>query len=147
MELDRTTTKTKARKCDVCQRPMLAGQVKRHGVCDPSHPAYLNPLDGNAAGMAASFRSAEARWTKAHQALVDKAVEDVATVKVFFTVDDVYQLLGEDFPKSKGMASRLTLAMSAGLISWTGTYTNSQRPGNHGQTLKLWRSHKKGIKK
>jgi hypothetical protein len=64
---------------------------------------------------------------------------------VFFTVDDVYQLLGEHFPKSKGMASRLTLAVGAGLIDWTGTYTNSQRPGNHGQTLKLWRSKRKGI--
>lgn len=140
------TTKTRrVATCDICSRPMLAGQVRRHGVCDPKHPAYIKPLEGIAAGIEASARSAEARWTKAHQALVDKAIEDVAGVKVFFTVDDVYQLLGDHFPKSKGMASRLTLAVGAGLIDWTGTYTNSQRPGNHGQTLKLWRSKKKGI--
>ena len=65
------------------------------------HPAYIKPLEGIAAGIEASARSAEARWTKAHQALVDKAIEDVAGVKVFFTVDDVYQLLGDHFPKSK----------------------------------------------
>lgn len=138
-------TKTRiSPKCEICRKPMLAGQIRRHGVCDPNHPAYLRPLEGIAAGIEASARSAEARWTKAHQALVDKAIEDVAGVKVFFTVDDVYQLLGEQFPKSKGMASRLTLAVGAGLIDWTGTYTNSTRQGNHGQTLKLWRSLTKG---
>jgi hypothetical protein len=60
---------------------MLAGQIRRHGVCDPKHPAYLKPLEGIAAGIEASAASAEARWTKAHQALVDKAIEDVAGVK------------------------------------------------------------------
>lgn len=139
------TTRTRiAPRCEICGGQMLAGQQRRHGVCDPKHPAYARPLEGIEAGLAASAASADAKWTKAHQALVDKAIEDVAKTHIFFTVDNVYQLLGDDFPKSKGMASRLTLAVGAGLIDWTGTYTNSTRQGNHGQTLKLWRSLQKG---
>lgn len=128
-------------ECDVCGRPMMGGQTRRHGVCDPTHPAY-RPTAGFELGMSRSQESADAKWTAQQAAEVDRAIEQTARMMPVFTADDVWIRLGADFPVTKGMAARLTAAAKRGLIENTGETRFSKRGGAHchNQRLTLWRS-------
>lgn len=127
--------------CDVCGRPMMAGQSRRHGVCDPAHPAYQapKPLD---VGMAASQRSADAKWTVSQQKQVDDAIRRAARTYPTFTADQIWRLLPDGFPVTKGLAARLTAAARAGVIRNTGMTAIAQRGGlhDHAQRLSVWAS-------
>lgn len=126
--------------CEACGRPMRLGQVRRHGVCDPNHPAYVPT--GFTTGMAKSQAAAETKWTTAQIAQVDAAIEHVARMHQAFTADDIWLRLGSDFPVNKGMAARLNSAARRGLIENTGTTSFSRRGGAHchNQRLTVWRS-------
>lgn len=127
--------------CDVCGRPMVAGQNGRHGVCDPKHPAF-RPANGFEVGMTRSQESADSKWSAAQVLEVDRAIEHTARMLPTFTADDVWGRLGSDFPVTKGMAARLTAASRRGLIENTGETRFSSRGGAHchNQRLTLWRS-------
>lgn len=129
------------RICEICGRDMVAGQTRRHGVCDPAHPAY-RPTTGFDRGMTASQAAADSKWSPVQIALVDKAIADTARMTPAFTADDVWIRLGDDFPVTKGMAARLTAAVRRGLIENTGETRFSNRGGAHchNQRLTLWRS-------
>lgn len=92
-------------------------------------------------GMAGSERAAR-RWTPEQAARVDAAIEAVARRLPEFTSDDVWAELGDGFPVTKGMASRLTAAKNRGVIAATGEVRTARRGGDHdhGQRLSLWRS-------
>lgn len=132
------------RKCEVCGMPMLCGQVRTHGVCDPLHPAYNTKPQGLTLGLEASQASANAKWSPLQQAAVDAAIERVAKNHAEFTADHIWHELGETFPRSKGMAARLTSAANRHVIEQTGALAHSTRPGNHNQRLSIWRSTRKG---
>lgn len=127
--------------CEVCQRPMVGGQNRRHGVCDPNHPAYVRP-DPYARAIAESQRSADARWTPAQQVQVDAAIRTAATRFELFTADQVWQLLPADFPITKGLAARLNCAARAGVIRNSGQTAIANRGGkhDHAQRLTVWAS-------
>lgn len=132
------------RKCEVCGMPMLCGQVRTHGVCDPLHPAYNTKLDGFDRALIGSQQSANAKWSPLQQQAVDAAIERVAKKHAEFTADHIWLELGEGFPPSKGMAARLTAAANRKIIEQTGALAHSTRPGNHNQRLSIWRSVRKG---
>ena len=132
------------RKCEVCGMPMLCGQVRTHGVCDPLHPAYSKTNDGFARALIGSQTSSNAKWSPLQQKAVDAAIERVAKKHPEFTADHIWLELGEGFPTSKGMAARLTAAANRKIIEQTGALGHSTRPGNHNQRLSIWRSTLKG---
>lgn len=127
--------------CEVCGRPMVGGQIRRHGVCDPNHPAYVRP-DPFARAMNESQRSADARWSDAQQAQVDAAIHKAASSRELFTADQVWALLPADFPVTKGLAARLTAAARRGLIRNSGQTATANRGGrhDHAQRLTVWAS-------
>lgn len=92
-------------------------------------------------GMAGSTRAAR-RWTPDETQRVDAAIENVARRVDLFTSDDVWLELGDGFPVTKGMASRLIAAKNRDVIASTGEVRTARRGGNHdhGQRLSLWRS-------
>ena len=130
--------------CEACGRPMLLGQTRRHGTCDPAHPGYR---PGFATGMSKSQAAADAKWTPAQIAQVDAAIEHVARMHQAFTADQIWLRLGDDFPVNKGMAARLNAAARRGLIENTGTTSVSKRGGAHchNQRLTVWRSRIGGL--
>jgi len=132
------------RKCEACGLPMLCGQVRTHGVCDPLHPAYAKTYDGFARALIGSQSAANAKWSPLQQKAVDAAIERVAKKHPEFTADHIWLELGEGFPTSKGMAARLTAAANRKIIEQTGALAHSTRPGNHNQRLSIWRSTSKG---
>jgi len=92
-------------------------------------------------GMAGSARAAR-RWTAEENDLVDVAIEAVARRLPLFTADEVWRELGDGFPVTKGLASRLTSARHRGLCENTGETRIARRGGDHdhAQRLSLWRS-------
>jgi hypothetical protein len=131
-------------KCEACGLPMMCGQQRTHGVCDPLHPAYAKTYDGFAKALLGSETSANAKWSPLQQKAVDAAIERVAQNHPEFTADHIWLELGEGFPSSKGMAARLTAAANRKIIEQTGALAHSTRPGNHNQRLSIWRSVRKG---
>lgn len=127
--------------CEVCHRPMTVGQNRRHGVCDPAHPAYQAPRPHDV-GIAKSQLAAEHKWTPEQVAHVDRTIEATARMLPAFTADDIWTRLGDDFPVTKGMAARLTAAAKRGVIQNTGDTRFSTRGGAHchNQRLSVWRS-------
>jgi hypothetical protein len=97
---------------------------------------------GFEAGMEASQRSADARWTPAEQELVDRAIAECAYFLPEFTADDVWNRLPAGFPVTKGLAARLNVASRRGLIEATDRTRKSSRGGahDHGQRLTIWRT-------
>lgn len=93
------------------------------------------------AGMAGSALASDHRWTPLEAMAVDRAIERVADRQALFTADDVWKILGPDFPVTKGMGARLNAARRRGVIAPTGQVTHSQRTGDHGhaQRLAIWR--------
>ena len=129
--------------CEVCGRPMVLGQLRRHGVCDPNHPAYQKPAERPIdRGMAGSQQAADAKWTVSQQAQVDDAIRRAARTYATFTADQIWRLLPDGFPVTKGLAARLTAAARAGLISNTGQTAIANRGGSHdhAQRLSVWAS-------
>lgn len=104
----------------------------------PHNPDPPTPFDR---GMAGSARAAR-RWTPDEAGAVDRAIEAVARRTETFTSDEVWRELGDGFPVTKGMASRLTAAKNRGVIASTGETRIASRGGDHdhGQRLSLWRS-------
>jgi hypothetical protein len=93
-------------------------------------------------GLKASQASAENGWTAHEMELVDKAIKRIAMTKFTFTADDVWQVLGFQFPVTKGMAARLSKAARDGIIVNTGTIGYAKRGGehDHNQRLTIWQS-------
>lgn len=104
----------------------------------PRNPDPPTPFDR---GMAGSTRAAR-RWTDDEQRAVDDAIRAVARRTETFTSDEVWRELGDGFPVTKGLASRLTAAKNRGVIASTGETRIAARGGehDHGQRLALWRS-------
>ncbi len=92
-------------------------------------------------GMRGSERAAR-RWSAEQVAQVDSAIEQAAISNLEFTADQVWQLLPQDFPVTKGLAARLNAARNRGWIESTGRVAFAQRGGEHDhrQRLAVWRS-------
>lgn len=118
---------------DLPVSPMEALRYERDGTL----PA------GFEAGMEASQRSADAKWTLEEQMLVDDAIRMCAYFLPEFTADDVWARLRPlGVPVTKGLAARLNVAARSGLIEATDRTRKSSRGGahDHGQRLTIWRS-------
>jgi hypothetical protein len=91
-------------------------------------------------GMAASQKAADRRWTDEQQDQVDAAILEVASRAGRFTSEDVWKLLGDEFPVTKGMAARLLSHSRRGVIRNTGELSHASRGGahDHGQRLTVW---------
>jgi len=91
-------------------------------------------------GIAASQKAADRRWTPEQQDQVDAAILEVASRGGRFTSEDVWKLLGDDFPVTKGMAARLLSHARRGVIRNTGELAHARRGGvhDHGQRLTVW---------
>lgn len=146
--------------CDACRLPMKVGQVGRHYVCTPGHPAHAvwqarkqaenaGPMkDPFEIGMERSQEAADAGWTPIEIIQVDRTICAIADRMDNFTADDVWEALGPDFPVTKGLAARLVSAQRRGLIASTDRTRKSTRGGahDHGQRLTVWTSlTKKGL--
>jgi hypothetical protein len=126
--------------CTICKGTIVYPEItgKTHFVCDGRVPARKNaPF---IEGMLASQSSADARWTRPQQNEVDVAIRHVARAKGFFTADDVWKHLGDQFPVTKGLAGRLNAAARRGIIRNTGEMAYAQRGGahDHAQRLSVW---------
>jgi hypothetical protein len=126
--------------CTICKGTIVYPEItgKTHFVCDGRVPARKNaPF---IEGMLASQSSADARWTRPQQNEVDAAIRHVARAKGFFTADDVWKHLGDQFPVTKGLAGRLNAAARRGIIRNTGEMAYAQRGGahDHAQRLSVW---------
>jgi hypothetical protein len=126
--------------CTICKGTISYPEIqgKTHFVCDGRVPAKRH--DPFIQGMIASQSSADARWTRPQQNEVDAAIRHVARAKGFFTADDVWQHLGDQFPVTKGLAGRLNAASRRGIIRNTGEMAYAQRGGahDHAQRLSVW---------
>lgn len=111
---------------------------------------YVDGLEPFERGMEGSTRAA-AKWTDEEVAKVDEVIKGLAEGRYYptppdgieFTTADVWAILGEGFPVTKGIAGRMAAAKGAGLIESTGrtTYPPVNAPGpNNGQRLTVWRS-------
>lgn len=102
-------------------------------VPDPPSP-FERGMDGS--------RRAARKWTEDEAKKVDAAIAAVAGRLPTFTADAVWAELGDGFPVTKGLASRLTAAKNRGLIENTGTVAPARRGGDHdhAQRLSVWRS-------
>jgi hypothetical protein len=89
-------------------------------------------------GMDESAQAAK-RWTDDEKARVDDAIA-LAASRGSFTSADVWHILGTEFKVTKGMASRLNLAATRGVIRSTGmiAYPSGRDVPNHGQRLTVW---------
>jgi hypothetical protein len=126
--------------CTICKGTITYPEItgKTHFVCDGRVPARKNaPF---IEGMLASQSSADARWTRPQQNEVDAAIRHVARAKGFFTADDVWKHLGDQFPVTKGLAGRLNAAARRGIIRNTGELAYANRGGahDHAQRLSVW---------
>jgi hypothetical protein len=126
--------------CTICKGTIVYPEItgKTHFVCDGRVPARKNaPF---IEGMLASQSSADARWTRPQQNEVDAAIRHVARAKGFFTADDVWKHLGDQFPVTKGLAGRLNAAARRGIIRNTGEMAYANRGGahDHAQRLSVW---------
>jgi hypothetical protein len=126
--------------CTICKETIAYPDIqgKTHFVCDGRVPARKQaPF---IKGMLASQSSADARWTKPEQNQVDAAILHVARTKGFFTSDDIWKHLGDQFPVTKGIAGRLNAAARRGYIRNTGELAYAQRGGqhDHAQRLSVW---------
>jgi hypothetical protein len=120
--------------CTICKETIAYPEItgKTHFVCDGRVPARKNaPF---IEGMLASQSSADARWTRPQQNEVDAAIVHVARTKGFFTSDDIWKHLGDQF------AGRLNAAARRGIIRNTGELAYAQRGGahDHAQRLSVW---------
>ena len=93
-------------------------------------------------GLYGSSVSANHKWTDREKWYVDAAISKAARMMPEFTTDDVWRILGPLFPVSKGMASRLNLAVNRGIIENTGRISYADRGGahDHAQRLTIWAS-------
>jgi hypothetical protein len=129
--------------CEICGRGMSVGQIGRHYVCDPKHPAYQAPATTPfERAVTESQRSADAKWTTSQQTQVDQAIRKAATQHSTFTADQIWRLLPAGFPVTKGLAARLVAAARSGLIRNTGQTAIANRGGqhDHAQRLAVWAS-------
>ena len=94
------------------------------------------------AGLYGSRVSANHKWTDREKIDVDLAIKRAAHLMPEFTTDDIWRILGPLFPVSKGMASRLNLAVNRGIIQNTGRISYADRGGDHdhAQRLTIWAS-------
>ena len=90
-------------------------------------------------GMEASAKAAR-KWTDEQIALVDRAIKRVAYFRLYWTVDQVWEQLPDDFPVNKGIGARLNKATRAGMIRPTDRTQISKRTTEHGhgQRLTVW---------
>lgn len=104
---------------------------------------FSSPSTAIERGEEGTARAAR-RWSAEEAAQVERAIEDVArrTGGADFTTADVWDELGDGFPVTKGIASKMTAAARAGLIVNTGRHTFNDHPHHdhaHGQRLTVWR--------
>lgn len=92
-------------------------------------------------GMIESAKAAR-RWTDQQVAEIDSAIAYLARTKSEFTADDIWTILPDNFPVTKGLAARLNKASNAGLILATDRTRKSTRTNQHGhgQRLTVWQS-------
>lgn len=90
-------------------------------------------------GMAESAKSAR-KWTPEQVKQVDEAILACRMFQPEFTADDIWARLPQDFPVTKGLASRLNSMAKRGLIMASDRTRKSTRSNEHGhgQRLTVW---------
>lgn len=99
-------------------------------------------VPGPQAAAQGSERAAQS-WTPTERLLVESAITLVAEQCDEFTTDQIWIALGDQVPKTAGMAAMLKRASAAGFIEATEKYADSQRERDdhdHGRRLRVWRS-------
>lgn len=95
------------------------------------------------AAVEGSERAAQS-WTPAQRMLVEVAITKVAESCAEFTTDQIWAILGDQVPKTAGMAAMLRKATGKGFIEATDKYADSQREDredhDQGRRLRVWRS-------
>lgn len=90
-------------------------------------------------GMLGSQASAR-KWTPEQVKQVDDAILACRKFQAEFTADDIWARLPQDFPVTKGLASRLNSFAKRGLIMASDRTKKSTRTNDHGhgQRLTIW---------
>jgi hypothetical protein len=72
-----------------------------------------------------------------------QAVRIVAERNLYFTADQVWDVLGEvgdERDDGSGLGPVLRMAFTSGIMEHTGSFRKSQRAPTHGRPLTLWKS-------
>jgi hypothetical protein len=143
--------------CDKTSRnhQLCSGWSDRvEGYVDWPNPDYQPPSSAGESATKATVSAIAKRvngaaepargWSTGERLLVESAITQVAEQRDEFTVDHVWMVLGDQVPKTTGMAALLKQASSKGYVEATEKYADSRRADrddhDQGRRLRVWKS-------